>query len=73
MEESSAMGCESVTGLELRLLRVKKGLSQWTLARAAGIQPARISEMETGKRPVVGAVITALDRLAAESQGIRDQ
>jgi transcriptional regulator with XRE-family HTH domain len=41
----------------IRELREAKGLTQWQLAQATGLWPARISEYETGNRepPLVAA------------------
>ena len=41
-----------MTGIELKLARVRTGLTQWDLALKLGLHPARLSEMETGKRQV---------------------
>ena len=49
-------------GLELKILRIRAGLTQYDLAQEAGIHPSRLSEMETGKRPVTDAVTDALDK-----------
>lgn len=51
-----------MTGRELKIKRVAAGLTQWDVAKQLGIQPVRISEMETGKRPIADAVIEVLDR-----------
>lgn len=51
-----------MTGKQLKIKRVSAGLTQWDLAMELGIQPARISEMEKGRRAVAGSVIEALDR-----------
>ena len=51
-----------MSGLELKILRVRAGLTLWQLGKLAGVHPARISEMETGKRPIAEAVIEVLDR-----------
>ena len=51
-----------MTGKELKIKRVSADLTQWDLAMELGIQPARISEMEMGRRAVAESVIEALDR-----------
>ena len=51
-----------MTGRELKIKRVAAGLTQWDVAKQLGIQPVRISEMETGQRPIAEAVIEVLDR-----------
>ena len=52
-------------GLELKIRRIRAQLTQHELAREAGIHPSRLSEMETGKRPIADAVIDALERQLA--------
>ena len=47
-------------GLDLRLMRVRAGITQYELAQRSGIHPARISEMERGQRPITEAVVDAL-------------
>ena len=49
-----------MTGLGLKLARIRMGLTQFELALKLGIDPARLSEMETGKRPIPGAVAQRL-------------
>ena len=56
-------------GLELKILRIRTGLTQDDLAQGAGIHPSRLSEMETGKRPVTEAVTGALDKEVSETPG----
>ena len=48
-------------GLGLKIERITKGLTQWDLAKKAGVHPARISEMERGRRPISEDVAKALD------------
>jgi len=43
---------EAHPGMALHGLRVKEGLTQAELARRLGLKQHRISEMETGKRPI---------------------
>ena len=47
-------------GLDLRIMRVRAGITQYELAQRSGIHPARISEMERGQRPIIEAVVDAL-------------
>ena len=47
-------------GLDLKLKRVQAGLTQYELGQRSGVHPARISEMERGQRPIIGAVVDAL-------------
>lgn len=37
-------------GKQLRVLRVARGMAQWVVAARAGMNPARVSEIETGRR-----------------------
>lgn len=56
--------------LEMKLGRIRAGLTQYELAQKANVHPSRLSEMETGKRPITDAVVEALDReLAGVGQG----
>ena len=52
-----------MNGLDLKLKRVRAGLTLWQLGRVAGVHPARISEMERGQRAIAEAVVTALDEV----------
>ena len=52
--------------LELKIRRIRSGMTQYQLAEKAGIHPSRLSEMETGKRPIADPVIEALDRTLYE-------
>ena len=51
---------DAMDGLDLRLMRVRAGITQYELAQRSGIHPASISEMERGQRPVSDAVVDAL-------------
>ena len=53
--------------LELKIRRVRAGLTQYELAKRSGIHPARVSEMERGQRSIAEAVVRALDRELAEA------
>ena len=53
-----------MNGLDLKVTRIRAGLTLWQLGRLAGVHPARISEMERNQRPIANAVLDAL------SQGI---
>ena len=54
-------------GLELKLGRIRVGLTQFELAQKAGVHPSRLSEMETGKRPIDSVVVDALNRESANT------
>ena len=56
-------------GLELKILRIRAGLTQNDLAQDVDIHPSCLSEMETGKRPVTEAGTDALDKEASETPG----
>ena len=47
-------------GLDLRIMRVRAGITQYELAQRSGIHPARISETERRQRPISDAVVDAL-------------
>ena len=55
-------------GLELKLGRIRVGLTQFELAQKAGVHPSRLSEMETGKRPIDSVVVDALNRESAKME-----
>ena len=58
---------DAMDGLDLKLMRVRAGITQYELAQRSGVHPARISEMETGKRPIIQAVF---DVLSHEMSGV---
>ena len=47
-------------GLDLRIMRVRAGITRYLLAQRSGIHPARISDMERGQRPITDVVVDAL-------------
>ena len=47
-------------GLEIKVMRIRLGWTQWDLAKKVGVHPARISEMERGRRESTEAVVEAL-------------
>jgi len=47
-------------GLGLKIARIKRRWSQWGLATKVRVHPARISEMERGRREITEAVVEAL-------------
>ena len=47
-------------GMDLKIGRIRAHLTLWQLGELAGVHPARISEMERGQRPIIGAVVDAL-------------
>ena len=49
-----------MNGMDLKLKRVQACLTQYELGKLAGLRAARISEMETGKRPIIQAVVDVL-------------
>lgn len=64
MERSSQL--ESV-GRALRLLRMRRGRKQYTVAQSAGITKAMLSAYETGKRlPSLATLGALLDALGAD-------
>ena len=52
-------------GMDLKIARIRAHLTLWDLGKLAGLHAARISEMETGKRPIDSGVVDALDRESA--------
>ena len=54
-----------MTALELKLARTRLGLTQFSIALKLGIHPARVSDLETGKREVPEAVAERVRELEA--------
>ena len=52
-----------MNGLELKVKRIRAGLTLWALGQKAGIHPARISEMERNQRPVAVHIEGILDQV----------
>ena len=52
-------------GMELKLRRVRAGLTLYALGQRCGVHPSRLSEMERGERPIGVAVVEALDENSA--------
>lgn len=50
-------------GLDLKLRRVRAGLTQYDLGRRSGVHPTRISEMERGQRAIAESVVAALEEI----------
>ena len=57
-------------GLDLKLRRVRAGLTQYDLGQKAGVHPTRISEMERDHRPIAAAVVQALDKELSEASKV---
>lgn len=55
-------------GIMLKIQRIKSGFTQWDLAHLAGVHPARISEMERGRRDVSAEVIGVIKKARRESR-----
>lgn len=49
-------------GLELKIRRIRAGLTQYDLSLRCGVHPSRLSEMERGQRPIANAVLRALEK-----------
>jgi len=52
-------------GIELKVWRVRAGLTQWDLARELGLHPARISEMERERRPIPPELVLRIYEILA--------
>ena len=50
-------------GLELKLKRLRAGLTLWDLGQLTGVHAARLSEMERNQRVVAGHVEDVLDQV----------
>jgi len=55
--------------MEFKIARIRAGITQYQIAQEARITPARVSEMETGKRDFSKEVLDALERLSQEGEG----
>jgi len=58
-----------VDGMDLKLARIRAGLTLWELGRLAGIRPERISEMEHNQREINQTVIKALEKALPQAVG----
>lgn len=58
-----------MNGLDLKVKRIRAGLTLWDLGQKSGIHPSRISEMERDQRPVSEAVARVLEELMAAKLG----
>jgi transcriptional regulator with XRE-family HTH domain len=45
-----------MTGLDLKLLRIRKGVRQYRLASALGINPSRLSLLENERLPLTAEI-----------------
>ena len=61
-----------MSGLELKLARVRFGLTQWAFAREVGVSAQRLSEMERGQRRVPDEVGERIRELEAVTLGAVD-
>lgn len=61
-----------MNGLELKVKRIRAGLTLWALGQKAGIHPARISEMERNQRPVATHIEEILDEVLEGTPAGRD-
>ena len=59
-------------GMDLKLARVRAGLTLWELGKLASVHPARISEMERGQRAIAEAVVAALNEVTDAVAGSED-
>ena len=50
-------------GLELKLRRVRAGLTLYALGQRCGFHPSRLSEMERGQQPIAVAVVKAIEEI----------
>lgn len=54
------MSNQSVTGIEIKVARIKAGLKQYELASRVGISAPRLSEIESGRRTADPALRTKI-------------
>ena len=55
-------------GRQMRVRRVAVGLPAWQLAARAGMNPARVSEIETDRRPGTAAELERLEAALSEAE-----
>lgn len=53
-------------GLELKFARLKAGLKQYEVANRLGIDPARLSEIEAGRRQLSPELAKQIDQILRE-------
>ena len=56
-----------MTGLELKILRVKAGLTQFDVGELLKVNPGRISEWEKGRRAISESIRDDLEKLFGEA------
>lgn len=60
-------------GLEIKITRLRSGLKQYELAAKLGINQARLSEIETGRREaspdLVGKILEIIEGNSIDNQG----
>lgn len=57
-------------GLDLKIARVRAGLTLWDVGQLVGLHPVRISEMERDRRPISDAVAKAVGLELNESSKV---
>ena len=61
-----------VTGIELKLLRVRRGVRQYRVAQRLGIPPSTLCDVENGRRALAPAmaerIARAIDDLAEPAE-----
>ena len=60
-----------MNGIDLKITRVRAGLTLWDVGQLVGLHAARISEMERGRRPISEAVVQVLDKWLFEEAEIQ--
>lgn len=57
-------------GLQVKIARIRVGLTLWDVGQLVGLHAARISEMERGQRPISDTVVKALEKKLAEASRV---
>jgi DNA-binding XRE family transcriptional regulator len=57
-------------GLELKLLRIARGLPQYQVAAAVGVSPGILWQLESGRRPVPDALAARIRAVIEGAQPI---
>ena len=59
---------DSDRGLQLKLLRISRGIRQYEVAAAVRVCPGILSQMENGQRPVPEAMATRIREVIESAQ-----
>ncbi len=61
-----------VTGIELKLLRVRRGVRQYRVAQHLGIPPSKLCDVENGRRAVAPALAERIAKAIDDLSGVAE-